>query len=184
MEFLKDVLGDDLYNQVSEKLKGHEKDIKIANLASGDYVSKAKYDADIQAKETRITELADQVKSFDGVDVKKLQTDVKEWEDKYNKDLKSEHLRSQVQLAVAKSGARSEKALMGMLDLDKITLDDNGDVKGLNEQIEAIKKDSAFLFTPDPTPAEDVDLGGGHGNPAPAKEIESIADAVADYYKK
>lgn len=120
MEFLKDVLGDELFNQVSEKLKGHEK------------------------------------------------------------DLKSERLHSREQLAVAKSGARSEKALMGMMDLDKLTLDDNGDVKGLDEQIEAIKKDSAFLFTPDPKPAKDVDLGGGHNDPAPAKDVESIAD----YYKK
>lgn len=129
MEFLKDVLGDGLFNHVSEKLKGHEKDIKIANLASGDYVSKAKYDADLQARDTRITELADQV-----------------------------------QLAVAKSGARSEKALMGMLDLDKLTLDDNRDVKGLDEQIEAIKKDSAFLLTPDPPPPNDIDFGGGQGH--------------------
>lgn len=180
MKFLKDVLGDDLYNQVSEKLKGHEKDIKIANLASGDYVSKAKYDADLQTRDTRITELADQVKSFDGVDVNKLQADVKDWKDKYDKDLKSERLHSQVQLAVAKFGARSEKALMGMLDLDKLTLDDNGDVKGMGEQIETIKKENAFLFTPDPVPAKDVDLGGGHGAPAPTKEIESIAD----YYGK
>ena len=36
MEFLKDVLGVDLYNQVAEALKGHEKDIKLANLATGD----------------------------------------------------------------------------------------------------------------------------------------------------
>ena len=41
MEFLKEALGEDLYKQVEEKLKDN-KDIKLANLASGDYVSKQK----------------------------------------------------------------------------------------------------------------------------------------------
>lgn len=99
MPTLQDVLGNDLYAQVEEKLKGHEKDFKLANLADGQYVSKAKYDADLQAKDTRITELADQVKKFDGVDVKKLQSDVTDWEKKYNEDIKAERISSAVQLA-------------------------------------------------------------------------------------
>lgn len=79
MEFLKDVLGVDLYNQVTEALKGHEKDIKLANLATGDYVSKGKYDSDLQARDTRIAELTKEVQDYDGVDVKKLQQDVADW---------------------------------------------------------------------------------------------------------
>ena len=72
MEFLKEILGEELYTQVEAKLQGHEKDVKIANLASGDYVSKSKYDADLQAKETHIQELTDNVKNFEGVDVAKV----------------------------------------------------------------------------------------------------------------
>lgn len=180
---LVDVLGTDLFNQVTEKLKGHEKDFKLANLADGQYVSKAKYDADLQAKDTRITELANQVKEYDGVDIKKLQSDVAGWEKKYNEDIEAERIASKVQLAVAKSGARSDKALLGMLDYDKISIDDSGEVKGLDEQIEAIKKEDAFLFEADPEPKKDVDLGGDHGGgPGTDKKIETIADAVADYY--
>ena len=72
MEFLKEILGEELYAQVAAKLEGN-KDVKLANLASGDYVSKAKYESDMQAKETRIQELTQSVKDFDGVDVKQLQ---------------------------------------------------------------------------------------------------------------
>ena len=43
MEFLKEYLGDELYSQVEAKLKDNDK-VKLANLASGEYVSKSKYD--------------------------------------------------------------------------------------------------------------------------------------------
>ena len=44
MEFLKPVLGDALYEQVQRKLEG-QKDIKLANLALGQYVDKRKFKA-------------------------------------------------------------------------------------------------------------------------------------------
>lgn len=52
MDFLKEILGDDLYAQVAEKINAHngneankDKQIKIGNLGSGEYVGKGKYDA-------------------------------------------------------------------------------------------------------------------------------------------
>lgn len=52
MEFLKEILGDDLFAQVAEKINAHngneankEKQIKVGNLATGEYVGKGKYDA-------------------------------------------------------------------------------------------------------------------------------------------
>lgn len=54
MEFLKEILGEELYKQVSEKItsfnaldENKEKQIKIGNLGTGEYVGKGKYDADI-----------------------------------------------------------------------------------------------------------------------------------------
>lgn len=182
MPTLEEVLGSDLYAQVNAALKGHEKDFKLANLADGQYVSKAKYDADLQAKDTRITELTDQVKAFDGVDVKKLQSEVEDWQKKYDEDIEAERIASAVQLAVAKSGARSDKALIGMLDLSKVTINDKGEAEGLDDQIAEIKKDNSFLFDADPEPKHDVDLGGDHTGGGKEAKIESIADAVDAYY--
>jgi hypothetical protein len=45
MEFLKEHLGDTLYGQVAEALKGKEKTVKLANLADGGYVSKEKHES-------------------------------------------------------------------------------------------------------------------------------------------
>lgn len=145
MEFLKEILGEELYAQVAAKLEGN-KDVKLANLASGDYVSKAKYESDMQAKETRIQELTQSVKDFDGVDVKQLQKDVNDWKTKYDHDLEETKRDSAIRLAIAKSGTLSEKALMGLLDKDKIKFDKDGKLTGLDEQIEAIKKEDGFLF--------------------------------------
>ena len=43
MEFLKETLGDELYTQVSEKMKDSK--IKLADLSGGAYVGKDKFDA-------------------------------------------------------------------------------------------------------------------------------------------
>lgn len=52
MEFLKEILGEELFAQLSEKINAHngneankDKQIKIGNLGSGEYVSKGKHDA-------------------------------------------------------------------------------------------------------------------------------------------
>ena len=52
MEFLKAILGDELYSQVVSRINEHngneankESQVKLANLASGEYVGKGKYDA-------------------------------------------------------------------------------------------------------------------------------------------
>lgn len=186
MEFLKEILGEELYAQVAAKLEGNDS-VKLANLASGDYVSKAKYDSDMQAKDTRIQELTQSVKDFDGVDVKQLQTDVRNWEIKYNQDLESARLDSAIQLAIAKSGTLSEKALMGLLDKDKIKFDKDGKLTGLDEQIEAIKKEDGFLFKaaePNKPKGDDVKLGGDHGESPKPEAPTTLAGAISEYYKK
>lgn len=188
MEFLKEILGEELYAQVAAKLEGN-KDVKLANLASGEYVSKSKYDDELAVKEKRIQELADTIKNFEGVDVKQLQADVENWKTKYSQDLESARLESAIKLAIAKSGTRSEKALMGMLDKDAIKIDKDGKITGLDEQIEAIKKSDGFLFEPvkpaEPEGGSQVLLDGSHkGGPGNKQEAPSdLAGAIEEYYK-
>ena len=188
MEFLKEALGEELYKSVASKLEGN-KNIKLANLATGDYVAKAKYDSDLQAKEQRIQELTDLTKNFDGVDVKQLQADVKNWETKYNQDLANAKLESAIKLAIAKSGTLSERALTGMLDKEKIKLDKDGNITGLDEQIEAIRKSDSFLFKPIESSngnkqGSQVNLGGNHKGGANTDKPTSLVDAIDEYYSK
>lgn len=69
MEFLKQVLGDDLFKQVETKLNEHngaeenkENQIKLGNLGGGEYVGKGKYEALqelLKGKETELTSAND-----------------------------------------------------------------------------------------------------------------------------
>ena len=78
MEFLKAILGDDLYKQFEEKVNAHngneankDKQIKIGNLGGGEYVSKGKHDSELDrlnsllsGKDTDIQTLKDTLESL------------------------------------------------------------------------------------------------------------------------
>lgn len=54
---------------------------------------------------------------------------------------------------------RDAKMLAKLLDDEKITIADDGTISGLNEQVEALKASSAYLFADSPDPR------GGNPNP-------------------
>ena len=54
---------------------------------------------------------------------------------------------------------RDAKMLAKLLDNEKITIADDGTITGLNEQVEALKASSAYLFSDSPDPR------GGNPNP-------------------
>ena len=138
-------------------------------------------DIEIKTKDTKITELSDTVKKFDGVDVAKLQQDVKDWEKKYQHDLTSAKKEAAIKLAIAEAKPKSEKALMAFLDTDIIKLNDDGTVTGLKEQLDNIKKDNGFLFEEDDP--QNVNLGGNHNNKPETKE-STWESALEDHYGK
>ena len=65
MEFLKEILGEELFNQFVAKINAYngndankDKQIKVGNIASGEYVGKGKYDALQELLKGKETELA------------------------------------------------------------------------------------------------------------------------------
>ena len=184
MEFLKEFLGEELYAQVEAKLKGNDK-VKLANLASGEYISKSKYNDDIKAKDTKISELSETVKKFDGVDVTALQDSVKTWEKKYKEDLAAEKLNNAIELQIASSGCKNSKMLKACLDSSIIKLNDDGTLTGLKEQLENVKKESPFLFEtqePNADKGANVNLGTDHEKGKPNTHVDTLASALADHY--
>lgn len=170
MDKLKALFGSDAltWEQLESKLKDN-KEVKLANLASGGYVDKKKYDDEVAklttANET-ISGLKDTVAKFDGVDVEKLKADAKGWEDKYNTDIAAVKLDSAVSMALVEAKAKNPKLAKAALDMSLVKLD--GDkLLGLSEQLENLKKSDAYLF--DEVKAEEnnggarVATGGAHG---------------------
>lgn len=156
MEFLKGAISDELYSQLETELKDNDK-VKLANLADGDYVSKDKYEAlETEARGYK-EQLEDLNKSLDTVkkqnkDNSEVQEQITELQNKYEnekkeleKTLHNTKLNSALELAIVKSGARSAKAVKGMLDMDKIKFD-NDTLVGLDEQMKQIQTEHDYLF--------------------------------------
>lgn len=102
-------------------------------------------DSDKQLNELKAAHKDD--KDFQA-EIDKLKADNKAKDDAASKQLKETKLNYQTELALVKAGALNTKAASALIDKDKLSLDEKGNVTGLDEQLEALKSDdsSKFLF--------------------------------------
>lgn len=182
MAKLKDILGEELYGQVTAALKGKGeggKDIELAVANDGSYFPKAKYD-DLNTEVKGLREqLAQRDKDIASLkksvgDNEALKTQLKDMETKYqtdtetlNKTIHDMQFSNALDLALAANKARNAKAVKALLNLDEIKFED-GKITGLDAQLETLKNDQSFLFESD-----DNHQGGysyqpaGGGDPKP-----------------
>ena len=167
IEVLKEHLTEDTFKQVTTELEG--KDLKLADLSQGGYVSKSKYEA-------AITDANSQKGTAD------------KWENNYN-TLKGEYdtlkgefdtfkttaegekaasakqvIKAMTQTDLVKAKARDIEVVMPLIDLDKVTLTDAG-LEGLTEQLTALKEAKAYLFDTEEPAKGKSGLNHGTGDP-------------------
>ena len=167
MEFLKAVLGEEFYNQFAEKINAYngdeankDKQVKLGNLASGEYVGKGKFDAlqeTLNGKDTELTSANDLIaqlkKSSKGNE--EMQGKITDYETevaKLKQQLQETEIRSAVKVALM-----SEKAV----DVDYLTyklneklkekgesleLDENGKIKGWDDLSSGLKTQFPKMF--------------------------------------
>ena len=164
MDFLKSILGDELFQQIEAKINEHngneankENQIKIGNLGSGEYVAKGKYDSDIEKLNTLLTGKTTELDTANGLiaDFKKNNKNNEEMQKKIGEydntiaDLQKPLQETKIKAAV-KVALMSEKAT----DIDYLTykinekmteqgktleLDENDNIKGWDDVISALK---------------------------------------------
>jgi alanyl-tRNA synthetase len=195
---LKELLGEELYNQVMAKLGDKH---KIAIVSDGNWIPKDKFNEVNEAKKQAEEALKERDKQLeqlkkdagDNAELKKqieqLQADNKAAAEKYEAKIKDMAVTTAIKLAVA-GQVHDPDLVAGLLDKTKIEIDENGNVKaGLEDQIKALRESKAFLFVEKQdkgpqfkgaTPADGRDSASGGGQPQP----QSLADAVAAYYNK
>ena len=198
MEFLKKIFEDKAltYAELEAALKDN-KDIKLANLATGQYVDKAKFDGKITELSTAnqtIKDLQETVKKFDGVDLEKLKKDVSDWEEKYNTDIGKLKLDYTLETALMAGKAKNTKAVKALLDLESIKLD--GDkLLGLDDQLEKLKKEADYLFEVEKSDDDDdgedsnnssvrLNSAGSHGRNNPDYDKMSDEEYYSTIFKK
>ena len=205
MEFLKEILGEELFNQFKEKIDtfngdeaNKDKQIKLANLGTGDYVGKGKFDALNELLTGKQTELD----TANGL-IAELKKGAKGNEEMQGKITQYEstvaELQAQLQETKIKSAIKvallSEKAV----DVDYLTyklneklkekgenleLDENDNIKGWDEKLSELK-------TQFPTMFESATAGGKKvmenklpsGNDDIKAEPKSLAEALQMQYE-
>lgn len=155
MDFLKEILGEELYKQVVEKINAHngdeankDKQIKIANLATGDYIGKGKYDALQALLDGKTNELdtannliADLKKSNKGNE--DLQGKITTYEgqvEKLQEELEQTKLDSAIKVALLEAKAMDiDYMTFKLKEKGEVKLDENGKIEGWEDTLNGLK---------------------------------------------
>lgn len=158
MDFLKAILSEELYKQLETALNAYngneenkDKQVKLANLASGEYVGKGKYDALdalLKGKETELNTanglIADLKKGTKGNE--ELQGKITGYETQVQQlqaELEKTKLENAIQLALRDAKAVDPDYLAFKLrekyKPEELTLDENGKVKGMDDKLAGLK---------------------------------------------
>lgn len=180
MEFLKDVIGAELYEQVETAVKAYnenpenkDKQVNIGNLSSGEYVGKGKYETLLAEKGNLETQINTLNKTIG--DLKKNNKDNEDLQTKIG-DLEKELRQQQDEnVKISKNFALKEQLTKaGVLDpdyliykqggIDKFTFDKENKPVGIDDVIKPYKEDAsmAHLFKQEQKPPYSP-AGGGAG---------------------
>ncbi len=180
---LKALLGDELYAQLETKLK--DKDVVIETTEG--FIPKARFDQvsadlkDYKAKHESVNAEYEKLKPLAAGNealtnqIKALQAENEKTKTEYETKITARERDYALSEALRVAKVKNAKAIIGLLDHDKIVLKD-GKIDGIEPQLEAIKKTDPYLF--DAAPAQKVDAfgkpivtGGTGGTDADAKAI-------------
>ena len=180
-EFLKELIGEAYTDEVEKK---------VAQEVGKAYVPKSKYDevnSDKKALEKTISDGDAQLEALKGVDadglkaqIEALQAENKTAAEKYEADLRQVRLDAAIETALIGAKAVNTKAVRALLDPAKITLEGEA-VKGLDEQLAALKESDAWAFAAESAAGT---TGRDQGNGSGAEPTVQDAIAAAMYPKK
>jgi len=151
---LKDILGDDLYKQVKEKLGDTEvivvdpNDPMVPKRRLDEVIAERnRYKEMVEERDSQLADLKTWAKDNEVLkaQIAELQAKNKQVTEDYEKQLKEQRFAFAIERAVAKADARNVKAVVALLDKTKISLDGEN-LLGFDEQIAALKKSDPYLF--------------------------------------
>ena len=154
MNNLKEILGEELFNEVAEKLGNNKIDI----VNNGNWIPKDKFNSvnddlkeikkQLSDRDLQLQELGEKAKGNEELlkEIEALKESNKKIADDYQLKLAEKEFNYALETALAKTKARNIKALKSLLDLDKVSMKEDGALEGLDEQIKAIKESDNYLF--------------------------------------
>ena len=159
LELLRGVVSDETFARIEEETK--ESKIRLADLSTGNYVSKEKYDSLETQLQNVNTALSDKTKEYDTLkekagDNESLKSEIErlKGEHKTNIDNLTSNFNEQLKLSAVKTEITTKykpkdvNDIMPHIDMSKVTLDKDT-ITGLTEQIDPLKESKAYLFGED-----------------------------------
>ncbi len=122
---------------------------------------------DLNGKVTTLTNdlktAQDVAKKFEGIDIENVKkTEYERGKKEVSDEFTKYKYDRTVDDALSKAGAKNTKALRALLDMEKVKLSKDGQLEGLSEQIDSIRKDNDYLFEADD--GKPSFAGGTNGN--------------------
>lgn len=179
MARLKEILGEELFKQLSEDKQKEYKDKDLEDISGGTYIPKQRFDqVNEQAKEykkqvterdTQIANLKEEYKDVDGLKEKvgQLEKDNKAQKDTYEKQLNDIAFSNALEKGLGAFNVRDKKLIMALIDKEKLKVDGDS-VIGLKEQIEPLQKSHEYLFEKEIKGTGSF-VTGGEGGEEPTK---------------
>lgn len=185
IEVLKEHLSEETYSAVAEELK--DKDVKLADLSTGEYVSKGKYDAletQLNNTQTLLTDttakLETAIQNAGDNDALKQelanlkttnQTNMDNLKNEYEAKLKT----AAVMAEITKAGANDPADILPHINMEAVTITDKGSV-GLTEQLDSIKTAKPYLFKGENNKrgASGMQHGGGGDDTSEINKMRAI----------
>ena len=153
---LKELLGEELFEQVQEKVKEAEGDIKLM-VNDGNFVPRDR----LNEKNEELEQLKEQLKERDNQieqlkkdtnaseelqqKIEELQEQNKQTQEELEQKLQQQKLDAEVEKTLLKKNARNPQAVKALLDLENVKVDGD-EVKGLDPQIEQLMESDPYLF--------------------------------------
>lgn len=95
--------------------------------------------------------------------IKQLQDDNKAAAAKYQNDLAAKEKGYKIEGALRDAKAKNVKAVLSLIDTEKVSVQKDGTLDGLTDQIEAVKKSDSYLFDAE-NAGQPIKFGGNFGN--------------------
>lgn len=144
-----------------------------------DEVNEAKktLEEDVKARDKQLEELKKSHGDNETLQsqIKKLQDSNKAEKERYESELKSLKIANAVKLAV-NGKVHDEDLVAGLIDKEKLVIDENGGIIGLEEQVKSLQEKKAFLFKSEDTGSYKPQNGGKPSNNPFAKETFNLTE--------
>lgn len=189
LQYLISILGEEDGKKAYEKInKDTNNTLLVQNKKEPTYVDKKLYDE--VAEDNKNLKKVNKKHEDDLADLKKdlkdhetlqekittLEQENKTAKETYEREKEEIKYNYELNAAIEKSGAKNSKAIMGMIDKDKIKLV-NDTLVGLDEQLKGLKETDAYLFNDEGNPGGTGSINGQRidtlNNPGTGKDGNS-----------